>query len=110
VRSALADAVIAPTLIAGFKRSAARGTAISKMEAALSECGLFAPEWLKRTAVHIRRGAIVNPVLMHLAGHVAGLESIIRMRYCLEQIPAGMKDAMRKLLEQSAPPEDGWLA
>ncbi|MCP3065492.1 AAA domain-containing protein [Myxococcus sp. K38C18041901] len=111
VRRALTtDAATRTTLLAGLRRSAARGAAVAKLEKRLAETGLCSSEWLALRAHELRAGALFTPVATALQSRGSTVEGMLRLRSLLSGMPPELAASVESLARLGADAETGWTA
>lgn len=90
-----------------LQQSAARAEAIALFEEKLTAIGLFTNSWRAKTGGELRRGAAAQPLLAPLVAHFSTLETLLRLRDGLLEVPETLASSTSLLLQRNATPEQG---
>jgi hypothetical protein len=88
-------------------RSASRAEKLDELERALAATGLFAVGWLQSRFSEWRAGARPAPVLASLHSDFDSLETVLRFRHALGQLPESLRPAAQTLVADGVTAEDG---
>jgi very-short-patch-repair endonuclease len=111
VRRALkGDAGARTALLSGLRQSAARGEAVARLEARLTETGLFSTAWLQARSRELRSGGKLSPAVTSFQARLSTVEGLLRLRTLLSGMPPALEAALEGLARQGADVEGGWLA
>ncbi|PTL85771.1 DNA helicase [Vitiosangium sp. GDMCC 1.1324] len=111
VRDALrGDEPARARMIAGLRQSAVRGEAVARLEARLTEVGLFSHAWRVAQGRALRAGTQVQPLLASLATRVSTVEGLLRIQALVNGLPPALGTAAEKLAQAGADAEGGWRA
>jgi len=99
-----------PSLLDGLRKSEKRATAINELRMRLKQAGLFHTGWLTKFEARLGAGDKSSPELASLAENLATLETALRINALIGQLPSLLQDAVRSLLDQCAPAEEGVAA
>ncbi|MCY1017505.1 AAA domain-containing protein [Pyxidicoccus sp. MSG2] len=111
VRRALeGDADARAALLSGLRQSAARGEAVARLEARLSETGLLTTAWLQARTRELRSGGKLSPAVSALQARLSTVEGLLRLRTLLSGMPPALEAAVEGLARQGADVEGGWRA
>lgn len=97
-------------ILVSLRQSAAQAEAIARLEEKLVVSGLFTQSFCAEVGGAMRRGVAVQPLLASLAQHLSTLETLLRLRDGLLQLPASLLPAVKLLLRQGTSPEHGLMA
>jgi hypothetical protein len=110
VSLAMHDAATAPPFLEGLDRSAARATAILKLEQSLMDTKLLRETWRAATDARLRKGSLESPGVQSLHDHLDSLEAVLRVAKGLAALPDALRDATNALVAESADREIGLAA
>lgn len=110
VRQAFSGPGARPGLLSGLKASATRGSALAAFERKLESTGLFADAWRGALRNSLRQGGRAAETFAKLDSFLPQLESVLRLRARLADLPPALVAVVRVLLDQSADPDAGWRA
>lgn len=79
------DSAEARALAEGLRHSALRAPALTRLELALVESGLFTSAWLSEVAASARAGHVVLPLIQSLADQLTRLDEVVRLREMIEK-------------------------
>ncbi|GHG86805.1 AAA domain-containing protein [Comamonas sp. JC664] len=111
VRGALkADTGARAAMLAGLRQSATRGDAIARLEARLTEAGLFSPAWLDAHSRGLRAGERLASATSAMLSRLSTVEGLLRMRSVLAGMPPALESAVERLARDGAEADAGWRA
>jgi hypothetical protein len=110
VHKALVDPSVRPGLIDGLRKSEKRASSITMLRTRLTQTGLFDAVWLGQTSVRIAEGQTATAILTPLVENLQALETVLRIRTLLGNLPPQLQAPARTLLDQNAPAVDGVAA
>ena len=106
LRDALANAAGRQDVLHGLRASPARAAAVARLEQSFRQSGLFDAGWLEEQTASIRSGEPALPLAGSLRDRVDALDSLLRLRQTLAGLPAPLREASARLLEQGAAPAE----
>jgi hypothetical protein len=92
-------------LVQGLRLSAARATAILKLDEALAATRLLATDWLAGFDASLRKNTPARETVKTLADRVDDVESILRVRAALAKLPPDVRDVIHLLADRPVDPE-----
>jgi hypothetical protein len=105
--TAFEDLAKGAALVDALRKSPARAAAILKLADSLKSTALFAPKWLATIDAKLRAGDHVHPGVVALSDHLGDLESILRIAVELAALPPALRDAVERLVKQTAGVKEG---
>ncbi len=104
VRIALIDSSAREKLIDGLDRSEPRGRALEALERSMQSLDLFNDKWLSSALAQLRGGKQASETLHRLQQRFDTLESILRVRESVAQLPGSLSTAVNVALRSGVEP------
>ena len=102
---ALANASQVPALLADLRHSALRAEALAELESAIPSSGLFSEPFRRHVLNLLVKGQPLHPQFSALGAHVESLETVIRLRDGLQELPNTLRGAVQELIQHVPVPE-----
>ena len=104
-RAALTDTTARAQFINGLQLSAPRAAALESLEQSMRSLDLFGEHWLPAATAQLREGKQAGQTLTRLQDHFDSLESVIRARDAVAQLPAALAAAVTAALTMDLDPD-----
>ncbi len=103
---ALRDETARADLIDGLSRSPARADALQALEQSMRNAELFDPSWMQQAFAQLREGKQAGETLGQLESKFDTLESVLRVRHSVAQLPENLAKNVRTALTSDIEPDE----